>query len=265
MSTVEDVWVHILRYLSAEEILKIRRVSKFLDLVAQSPRLWNNLLLERSKINNTIIFQNAIASLNSIKLVDCYQLSAANIVAMLKSQNRLTSLYLKSCNVDTTPDFIIRTVTNLVITSCDMQDETAHKWISCFPNIVALDLSFNPIYGQGWSLQGINLSFLNLSMTKIKSSFFDDCPFVSSLLVSQCYELDRDIFPYFIRNTKLENLDISLNIQFTVFILDLCHHPSLRRLNLRGLKDIPSQHVNRLFDTNNLVQLLDPLGIWRYR
>ena len=266
MSDVEDLWVTIFSYLNAEEKLKMQAVSKLFKKSVKSPSLWTKMALQNSKIKNSLIFQKEILCLREITIIGCGSLPESELVKMLDCQKQLESLYIRSFGIEnTSPLVVCSTMKSLKLINCGLVDSTTQRWLNHYPNLVTLDLSDNPIEGNSLVILQENIDNLTLASTKIASAFFERLPFITNLSISQCYQVDEHVFEYLKRNSKINSLDISLNIQFSRVVLELCHHPSLRKLNLRGIKDVPREHVNRLFDTNNLEQILDPLGHWRYR
>eukprot|EP00835_Amoeboradix_gromovi_P002537 NODE_146_length_17563_cov_0.253321.p7 type:complete len:272 gc:universal NODE_146_length_17563_cov_0.253321:10370-11185(+) len=264
---VEDVWVFICQYLEVEDKMKLR-LNRFLDRVIKSPTLWMVLNLENSKISNTLIFQNSIRSLKFIEIKDCKLLNGSDIIGMINHQKLLKFLHLHlfyGLNDCGSPDLNLN-LNTLKLINCGLNDNGVQNWIDCFPSLKELDLSNNLQLEGNFEISHTNLSLLNLSCSNIGSPFILKLPnSISILILSQCYKLDEMAFEYFRNNRSLVSLDISLNLQLNLFVVHLSHHHSLRNLNLRGIKNIPTAHLNRILDTNSLDQLLDPLGQWQYR
>eukprot|EP00834_Sanchytrium_tribonematis_P006000 NODE_406_length_7988_cov_0.615794.p4 type:complete len:268 gc:universal NODE_406_length_7988_cov_0.615794:2295-1492(-) len=262
----EDIWVIILEYLDVKERLKMRRTCKLISRSLISPLLWQKIEFKSYKISSLNLFINEIQCLKEITIEDCNHLNVSDIASMIDSQYHLRALTIIKTVVTDCPKMSNSNVYSLKLISCNLTNLVAKEWLYCFKDIQELDLTDNQINLDCVNLQDFKfLKTINLSRTNVYSGKFTPTLKFETIILSQCYNLDDGIFDYLKNNDSLVLLDISLNIQFSHVVSQLFDHPSLKHLHLRGLRGISEVMVERLLDSKTMIQILDPLGKWRFK
>ncbi len=271
MNQNEDVWVLILSYLQVKERLNCRLVCQLLKKAINSSLLWNNLELNDNNIKSLEFFTTNIHTCKQVVFKDCIQLCAKEVSEFVDAQVSLHSFTCQNLALNSYyrhPVIVNTNMTMLHITNCLITGNCLQKWLELYPNLLDLSCESCEALMDNFTINNHKLIKLNLSGVGITFKFLNSLqlPHLKSLSIAHCYTLE----PYpkalsFVHHFELlETLDISLNIQLFDLMPDLYFHKSLKKLNLRGIKNIPESHLNRLFDTIPLTEMLDPLGKWKY-